>query len=577
MAALPWWQRLPQRVLDEDAQLQQLVAERKLAKYSWIRRDDGQLWLNAEIIIPTENSQWVELRFPERYPGECPPMRPLPYGTSLSGHQYGGEGVLCLELGPDNWHSRFMAADLLTSAWKLLVYELLNKIKPLRIPSRDMDTLGMGVRGHMFRVVASQAARDALDASDSVAKFRYTLALEQNAFLMWLAEAPEGSVVPELPPPIAAREKQTGLAIRISDDAPTPPDDAVELRAYMKTMGVSEETADSAAGLVLFLRPSGTHAKFLLTATEVTQKVIVIPDRRVEAPERRPAAVAAATTTARVAIIGLGSLGSKVATSLARAGVTNFVFVDGDVFLPENVGRHDSDLLSAGLMKTDAAALRVKRVATATVTISSFNHDVVDGSNPAIHAETVAALASADLLIDATANPEAFNFLADLASEERRRFAWGEIFGGGLGGYIAYATPERTPCPSCVRAAFDGYAEEWPPAPPRGLERYGAEHPGGGPPLLASDADVGVIAAALSALSLRLLSGVIDDHAPLLVIGLRREWIFDHAFDARSLPVRKDDFGCERCWNRPAAPDRDLQKQVEAILSPTHVDDPSST
>jgi hypothetical protein len=572
-----WWQRLPQRVLDEDALLQQLVAERKLTKYAWVRRDDGQLWLTADIAILPDKIQPVELRFPERYPGECPAMRPLPYGTSLSGHQFLGEGVLCLELGPDNWHSRFMAADLLASAWKLLLYELVNTIKPLPIPSRHVDTLGMDVRGRLFRLIASQAARNALDASSPVTKFNYTSAFEHSAFLFWLTDAPEGTPIADVPPTIAGREKRTGLAIRINDDAPSPPEDASELREYIKATGVPAETADSLDGLVLFLRTSGVSAKFIVSATGPTQKVAVIPDRRVEAAERRPSQVVTATATARVAIIGLGSLGSKVAASLARSGVTNFVFVDGDVFLPENVGRHDADLLSAGLMKAEAATLRVKRVAMAPVTVATFHHNVADGSNPAIHAETVAALASADLLIDATANPDAFNFLADLASEERRRFAWGEIFAGGLGGYLAYATPERTPCPSCVRTALNAHAAEWPPAPSGAPEPYAAEGPGGGPPIVATDADVGVIAAALSALSLRLLAGDLDDHAPLLFIGLRRGWIFDRAFDTRAIPVRRDDFECERCWNRPAAPDDALQQQVDALLSATHADDPPAS
>ena len=435
----------------------------------------------------------------------------------------------------------------------------------------------MDVRGHFFRLIASQAARNALDGAGTVVKFHYTSSFEQSALLLWLTEAPEGSPIPDVPPIIASREKRTGLAIKVADDGPIPPDDPAELREYVKAAGVPAETADSLEGLVLFLRASGVRAKYILAATGPTQKVIVIPDRRVEAVERRPGAVVAATATARVAVVGLGSLGSKVATSLARAGVTNFAFVDGDVLLPENMGRHDSDLFSAGLMKTEAAALKVRRVATGPVTVATFNHNVVDGSNPAIHADTVAALASADLIIDATANPDAFNFLADLASEERRRFVWGEIFAGGLGGYIAYATPDRTSCPSCVRTAFHAHAAEWPAAPGGAPEPYGAEGPGGGPPIVATDADVGVLAAVLSALSLRLLTNDLDDHAPLLLVGLKRGWIFDRAFDTRSIPVRQDDFECERCWSRPAEPDANLQERVDALLKSSHADDPPTS
>ena len=565
MTAALWWQRLPQRVLDEDARLQQLVADGTLTQYAWARQGDGQLWLTADIAILPDKIQAVELRFPERYPGECPAIRPLPYGTPLSGHQFRGDGVLCLELGPDNWHSRFMAADLLASAWKLLVYELLNTIKHVPIPSRHVDTIGMDIRGEFFRLIASQAARDALDAAGAITTFHYTSALENGAHVSWLAEAPPGTSIADVPPLIASREKRTGIAIHLNDDALPPPEEVAALRDYLQAVGVAEDTAKSLDGMIVFLRPESMRAKYILSSD--VHSVAVIADRRVEADDRRPAPVAVAAATARVAIVGLGSLGSKIATSLARTGITKFVLVDGDALLPENVVRHDSDFLSAGLMKVEAAAARIRRVATAAVTVETFHHDVADGTNPAVHAKTVAALASADLLIDATANPDAFNFLADLASEERRQLAWGEVFAGGFGGYIAYATPERTPCPSCVRAAFHALAANWPPAPLGASEPYAADAPADAAPVIATDADVGVIAAALSALSLRLLTNDLDDHPPLLFVGLRAGWIFERALDSRAIPVRQDDFACDRCWTRPAAADDDTQKKVEALLT----------
>lgn len=413
MTTALWWQRLPQRVLDEDARLQDLVADGTLKRYAWVRQGDGQLWVTADIAILPDKTQAVELRFPERYPGECPAIRPLPYGTPLSGHQFRGDGVLCLELGPDNWHSRFMAADLLASAWKLLVYELLNTIKHVPIPSRHVDTIGMDIRGEFFRLIASQAARDALDAAGAVSTFHYTSAFEDGAFVFWLTEAPLGTTIADVPPFIGNREKRTGIAVHLNDDALPPPEDVAALRDYLQAAGVAEETAKGLAGMIVFLRPESMRAKYILTSDmrNSVHTVAVIADRRVEAVDRRPAPIAAAAATARVAIVGLGSLGSKIATSLARAGVTQFVLVDGDALLPENVVRHDADFPLAGLMKVEAAAARIKRVATAAVSVETFSHDVADGSNPAIHAKTVAALAPADLLIDATANPDAFNFL----------------------------------------------------------------------------------------------------------------------------------------------------------------------
>lgn len=43
----------------------------------------------------------------------------------------------------------------------------------------------------------------------------------------------------------------------------------------------------------------------------------------------------------KIIIVGLGSIGSRVAVDLARAGFNNFYFVDDDIFLPQNIVRHE--------------------------------------------------------------------------------------------------------------------------------------------------------------------------------------------------------------------------------------------
>ena len=58
----------------------------------------------------------------------------------------------------------------------------------------------------------------------------------------------------------------------------------------------------------------------------------------------------------RVGIVGLGSLGSKVAASLARTGVGQFILVDGDVLHAGNLERHDADWRDIALHKTDIVA-----------------------------------------------------------------------------------------------------------------------------------------------------------------------------------------------------------------------------
>lgn len=559
-----WWQRLPQRVLSENEQLQQLVSRGIVSAYVWKRQPTGDLWVTADLTLGSR-TQTVELRFPPRYPGECPSVRPIPYGTPLSSHQFGGDGVLCLELGPDNWHSRFTGADMIASAHKLLVLESHSAVEPISIPSRHLHTLGMSVRGTVYRLIVTPALLAAADTVTSTAvAFEYVLFLEDAALVYWATHLPSGTELGALPPRIATGYRHAGHAVRIARDAASPPTVVGEFRNFLREVGVEGAQVESLTGLILLFRGTGVLARWIPEKTDEPVRTIVSVPSTDHIADRL-GAMAAATKSANVAIVGVGSIGSKVATSLSRSGVQTIAVVDGDVFLPGNVLRHDADYSHVGLMKVEAAAARIRDVAKDPVTVTEAPHDVADASNPLVHTRTTESLMQADVIVDATASTEAFNFLADLASEERRPLVWAEVFAGGLGGYVAYAAPDFTPCPSCVRAAFLAHLEQWPAAPRGGSQDYGGGSADA--PVIASDADVTVIAGALTSAVLRILKKDFEGWSAIAVIGLRRGWIFERAFETRSIPVRTDDFSCERCWTKPSAPDPDKLAIVETLLT----------
>lgn len=63
----------------------------------------------------------------------------------------------------------------------------------------------------------------------------------------------------------------------------------------------------------------------------------------------------------KVAIIGIGSLGSSVAVQLARAGVSNLMLIDPDKFESANIGRHVLGMDDLGHYKTDALKERIQK------------------------------------------------------------------------------------------------------------------------------------------------------------------------------------------------------------------------
>lgn len=560
-----WWRRLPQRLLDEDHQLRQLQIDGLLTSYRWECPPDGQVRLAAVVSFPEEGQEF-EVQFPARYPGECPSVLPKPYGTRLSTHQFGGSGVLCLELGPDNWHPRRSAADMLRSAAKLLVYEEANRAVEFPIPSRHVETLGMQARGKWTRAIVSAAARERLRAAPARSSFGFAVSTLDVPIIGWLVQVPFGDVLPTTPPVVAAREVREGLFLRLRATAPPPPTTTPELRTYIAAHAVEPPSEDAALTLVVLAR-EGREMEGRWVAADRAFEVALVPAGPTAAVERLPMSLVQRAKTARVGIVGLGSIGSKVATSLARSGVRSFVLVDGDVLLPENVVRHDAGFLEAGMLKVEVAMERITSVASQPCEVRTCEHGIADASNATIHAQTLDALASVDVIVDATANPDAFNTLASLASDARLPLVWGELFAGGFGGLVGFAHPAHTPCPSCVREAFFAHADSWPPAP---RTDPGQPYAGGNPdrPTVATDADVTVLAGLVTSTVLDAIEGNLGHRSAVTLLGLSEGWIFDRPLDARSIPVRSDDFSCPWCWTAPANPDPDTQRLVENLLAP---------
>ncbi len=113
----------------------------------------------------------------------------------------------------------------------------------------------------------------------------------------------------------------------------------------------------------------------------------------------------------RVGIVGCGSLGSKVAVSLARSGVGKFLLIDDDILLPDNLVRNDLDWREVGTHKADSVAVKIQLVnpmAERAVRKHRLGGQEASGSVETL----IEHLGTCDLIIDATADPAVFNYLS---------------------------------------------------------------------------------------------------------------------------------------------------------------------
>lgn len=149
----------------------------------------------------------------------------------------------------------------------------------------------------------------------------------------------------------------------------------------------------------------------------------------------------------------------------------------------------------------------------------------------------MSSLEACDIIIDATADPHCFNFCAAIAKAALRPLIWGEVLAGGIGGIVARARPGFEPEPQKARNQIMAWCDE------QGIPAPVAENPYAanidqGPPLIADDAEVAIIAGHLSRMAIdALLYEESEFPAAAYAIGLRKAWIFSQPFDTRLIQL----------------------------------------
>lgn len=521
-----------------------------LSNVAWRLDGKGNMCVDADIGI-AERTYAVTMRYPYHFPSTPPSV--LPRGEIdewWSSHQYGAGGELCLEYGPDNWHPTLTGADMLESAWRLLSAEAPTAgLVREEISSRHETSTGQYLRSRHHRLVTTWplfAQLSTIPIGTAVRGTAVNLWQDGRVVMtiktMGTIDGPEWS-----DPSIPHRQlvdhgyEQPGLIVRLPDDA-TPPD-AAEMPSLVEALTPSVDLnaipAEALGDLrwILFWdgqRPVLTWRK--PASAEVVRFAPMFPTELF--PSRLDAAYGALRSV-RVGIVGCGSVGSKVAVSLARSGIGQFVLVDDDVFGTENLVRHDLDWLSVGFHKADAIAGRIALVspsATCEVRRVQLAGQEASGSVDSV----LKSLGNCDLIIDASANPAVFNLLSQIAGQERKAMIWVEVFAGGIGGMVARHRPGREPDPQTMRQQILTWCGEHEAPWPTAVGDYAAAPgAGAGAPEIADDGDVSFVASTTARIATDTLLRREPTKFPYAVymLGLSRGWIFEGPFDTYPIDV----------------------------------------
>ncbi|AOX99257.1 ThiF family adenylyltransferase [Jeongeupia sp. USM3] len=563
-----WFQRFDDRLALEKQTVAELMAEGWVKRVDW-HVDAREGIIRADIDFEAgDQLREAQLIYPFVYPFVPLRVCPRTSGERWSGHQW-PSGELCLEIRADNWHPDFTARDMLISARKLLDTESQidgNGVQ-LQVPSDHRFTEAQRLLGSFLRLIISDGLKAEVRRRTEKVQFLDLLtSAHSSAWIVTavglMASADEESWV-DMSVPAQFRENPN----RVGRIAVVQYGDARHLALIDPRRPAAEIWAEFSSipfdsnGIVVGLLGDCVLAKWL--DSEKAYTIAEVPmDKQQRTPERN-----AAAGDKRVAIIGCGSMGSKVAASLARSGVTKFMLVDDDVLTAGNLVRNDLDWTAVGSHKVDGVTARLRAI-NPTVDVQSWTGRLGGQHSTSSLEACLRNLTACDLIVETTGSGQGFGIAAAVATQDQVPMVWGRVFGGGFGGYLARCRPGIEAPPLDVRHEIWAWMTDpsRPKPPDDSALDYGAEADDQAA-MVADDTDVSVISAHLARMALDMLRPVEASDYPYSVylIGLRAEWIFKMPFQTFPLLLKG---AVPTATSKDSTPEGEARALVPAAADP---------
>ncbi len=368
-----WWVELPGRAQAERAAVSDLAEQNPwLTNLAWRVGDNLQFVADFDLQVG-EQSIPLTLTYPDFFPDTAPSVVPRD-GVRLSGHQYGAAGELCLEHRPDNWSPEITGAMMIESAYRLLSVE-----QETGLPAEsDHRTLpAQRVRTAVFRFLYSELVRTGLQMVEEGNVVEAEI--QEHYFSgVWAAQLTR---IGPADATVWVEPKRRGYGatsvaskvIRIPEGSPIECESLDDLIALLELHGhgaLGQELLE-ASGVNAVILCEGANLLVAMVYGDVGKRTLIKYSQvitEVDSVRLDPGYVR--LNAARVAVVGCGSVGSKVAVHLARSGVGQFVLVDGDVLASGNLVRNELDWRAVGMHKSQVLASRLQEVSADCEVIS---------------------------------------------------------------------------------------------------------------------------------------------------------------------------------------------------------------
>ena len=331
-------------------------------------------------------------------------------------HKYEG-GTMCLKWGQDNWSSEVRLVDLIENLYELLFQE--NPLGHERgiSESGDVFTLGQELRRGTKNTIILPFPLSEFESKDGFLYCSIVDGAYEDMCTLIVSKIGEKDI-------FKSDAKKTVFAYHIlSKTIDEINQDDIK----------AECTNNENRPTILFFKNEKAMAIF--SDHEECKKYCLsclVNDYEM----KKRVGIDEAVLKKRITIIGLGSIGSRVALDLARAGFSNFYFVDDDVMLPFNVVRHELTNMNVGEFKVNALKDTIQKNINEKTDIKVSRLAMTGQESSRSTASFLENCSESSLIIDCTACDSVLLMLNQMTEEKGIPVISGTVIPGGLGNIV---------------------------------------------------------------------------------------------------------------------------------------------
>lgn len=169
-----------------------------------------------------------------------------------------------------------------------------------------------------------------------------------------------------------------------------------------------------------------------------------------------------------VTIVGAGSLGSIVSTTLAQEGVNKFNLFDYDAYEPSNAIRHQVKQYWFGLPKVIGVGNRIRELSP-TAKVDEYGVAVGSNKDSELYQKVNGVLANSDIIVDTTGEHSVSHFLNRFCVNNKIPLIVSSVTNGAWSCEVVKYIPNLSGCWGCWNRNH-GYQE--PPSSPAGKMQF---------------------------------------------------------------------------------------------------------